>query len=676
MSVNIEQIIDRLRNQSPLLGRHAREYIADALEGLFTAHISRHGISRTAANVAEKVVIQVTPVFEHPQRGTKISIVFDHENTAANPTLRIGATEARPIVHLSNWSEGATVMFVFDGENWRMINAKTTTTIHPRMDDGNGEIGTDNGQYANADHKHPVHTNHDTSHITTGRFIPSRLPTSETANRVLAVGTANTDPAFQQVNNAMIADDAIRTRHILNQNVTAEKIADDAVQTRHILDQNVTTPKIADLAVTEPKIDNDAVQTRHILDQNVTTPKIADLAITEPKIADDAVQTRHILDQNVTTPKIADLAVTEPKIANNAVQTRHILDQNVTTPKIADLAVTEPKIANDAVQTRHILNQNVTTPKIADLAVTEPKIANDAVQTRHILNQNVTTPKIADLAVTEPKIANNAVQTRHILDQNVTTPKIADLSVTEPKVASDAVRTRHILSQNVTTEKIADRAVTGAKLFTSAENNTLLRVNEAGTDPVFGKIQVPNDLDGVMPVIHGGTGADNPEGARENLGAAGLIDLQAHIETQMAHGRHPVTTYGPYNVHQEAVNITIDENKRLTLAANGNFHAHDDIADHRITSWLQKRVGAAGTSGFQTTIMAGWGTVRIDETAGEDAGFAGLTEAHVFFHRDNTLYKIVVLSWADNSNTTTTRPNALTRLQNAIIKVEKLLDRP
>ena len=356
MQVNIQSIINRLRNESPLLGRNARQYIADALEGLFTSHISHHGVSATTANVIEKVVTNVTPGFDVEEgtlvmrRGTKISVVFDHGNTVANPTLRVGAAAARPIIHLSNWPAGATVEFVLDGQNWRMINAKRTTNITPQMDaawDATAVIGTDNGQYANADHVHPANTQQHTDHIVAGRLHLDRLPTSEVANRVLAVGEANTSPSFVQATDPMIADDAVRTHHILDLNVTEPKLADDSVSTRTIIDRNVT----------------------------------------EPKLADDSVSTRTIIDRNVT----------------------------------------------------------------------------------------------------------------------------------EPKLANDAVSTRTILDENVTTEKIADRAVIGSKLFTSAESNRVLRVGEAGTDPVFDLINMETDFSGTLPVERGGTGADNPEEARYNL---------------------------------------------------------------------------------------------------------------------------------------------------------------
>ncbi|MCL1989357.1 MAG: hypothetical protein FWG67_00550, partial [Defluviitaleaceae bacterium] len=311
MSINIQERIRRLREDSPLLGRNARHYIADVLEGLFKSQVAHYGTSSTEADVVEKHVLSPAPGFDVPGRSTKLAVHFTHGNTAINPTLRVGATQpAYPISKVSNWAAGTTVEFVFDGETWRMLGAKKATVTHPLMDMATGHVGTDNGEFANADHVHPVHIYHDTSHVVSGRFVLDRMPTSEVANRVLAVGTAETTPEFQQVNDQMIANNAVVTRTIMDQNVTEPKLADNAVITRTIMDQNVTTPKLADLAVTEAKLADNAVVTRTIMDQNVT----------ESKLADDAVVTRTILDQNVT----------ESKLADNAVVTRTIMDQNVT----------------------------------------------------------------------------------------------------------------------------------------------------------------------------------------------------------------------------------------------------------------------------------------------------------------------------------------------------------
>jgi hypothetical protein len=74
-------------------------------------------------------------------------------------------------------------------------------------------------------------------------------------------------------------------------------------------------------------------------------------------------------------------------------------------------------------------------------------------------------------------------------------------------IADNAVRTSHI----------QEGAVTGEKIFSSEEDNMVLRVNEAGTHPVWGKVNLDTDFEGVLPVDNGGTGGDNPTDARWNL---------------------------------------------------------------------------------------------------------------------------------------------------------------
>jgi hypothetical protein len=545
------------------------------LEGLFSAHISHHGVSTTAANTVEKVVTNVTPGFDTEaggivmRRGTKVSVVFTHGNTAANPTLRIGASAARPITRLSNWPAGATVEFVLDGQNWHMINPLQTSTITPQMDaawDSVAVIGTDNGQYANADHVHPANTQQHADHIVAGRLHLDRLPTSDEDNRVLAVGEAGTSPFFQQVIDPMIAHDAVRTHHILDRNVTEPKIGDDAVVTRTIMDRNVTEPKLAD----------DSVSTRTIIDRHVT----------EPKIGDDAVVTRTIMDRNVT----------------------------------------------------------------------EPKLADDSVSTRTIINQNVTTEKIADL--------------------NVTTEKINDLAVTEPKLADDSVSTRTIIDRNVTTEKIAHRNVTGYEMMTSTEDNMLLRVGQAGTDPVFSKANLHTDFEGILPVYRGGTGADTPAGARENLQAAYEVEFRDHVENDNIHvtGRDrdlwEGETFGVFNAHNQTVNVTIAPNKRITLTSSGTCVAHDD-SGNRVSTLLRYHPWGQGT-GNMNTINFGPGSSTIHGSIGFTAARVGYADAIIHFHGDNTWYNAQFFSRANNSNTGG-EAGVSTRLQQVRILVKEMI---
>ena len=163
MAVNIREIINRIRNESPLLGRNGRQYIADALDALFNAYTSHFGVSASAADEVSKFVSNVTPVIERIDRGMRISVHFTHTNTHPNPSLNVGNLGSHPIIRLANWPEGSTVDFVFDGIAWRMTGARKGTS-NPLMDNA-ALPGTDNGIYSAADHVHPADTHHGVSTV-------------------------------------------------------------------------------------------------------------------------------------------------------------------------------------------------------------------------------------------------------------------------------------------------------------------------------------------------------------------------------------------------------------------------------------------------------------------------------------------------------------------------------
>ena len=136
------------------------------------------------------------------------------------------------------------------------------------------------------------------------------------------------------VGNAQIIPQAVGTTELTDLNVTRgklepdavdnSKLADDAVRTENIVNEDVTTPKIADFNVTRIKIDVDAVD--------------------NSKLADDAVQTENIVDSSVTTIKIADLNVTRGKLEADAVN--------------------NSKLADNAVQNENIVNQTIGVEKL------------------------------------------------------------------------------------------------------------------------------------------------------------------------------------------------------------------------------------------------------------------------------------------------------------------------
>ena len=92
------------------------------------------------------------------------------------------------------------------------------------------------------------------------------------------------------------------------------------------------------------KIANDAIKTAHILDGNVTLAKLASDSVDSTKIATNAVGSTEIAPDAVTSTHIAANAVTATEIASNAVTTAKILDANVTGAKLANASVTDTKL--------------------------------------------------------------------------------------------------------------------------------------------------------------------------------------------------------------------------------------------------------------------------------------------------------------------------------------------
>ena len=72
------------------------------------------------------------------ETGATVAVTFANTNTAANPTLNVGGTGAKPIkamgANLSAtsdyvWAAGATVTFVYDGSAWQMTDATALVRI-------------------------------------------------------------------------------------------------------------------------------------------------------------------------------------------------------------------------------------------------------------------------------------------------------------------------------------------------------------------------------------------------------------------------------------------------------------------------------------------------------------------------------------------------------------------
>ena len=93
-----------------------------------------HGTCSTAASTAAKVV---TCTDFNLCVGATVIVEFTNANTAANPTLNVNSTGAKPIYFrnaaisgTNNWGDSDTVEFYYNGTQWELIGG-TTPYNHP-----------------------------------------------------------------------------------------------------------------------------------------------------------------------------------------------------------------------------------------------------------------------------------------------------------------------------------------------------------------------------------------------------------------------------------------------------------------------------------------------------------------------------------------------------------------
>lgn len=98
-----------------------------------------YAVSSTAKGTANKQAT-ISPTLANYElvQGAAITVKFTTENTAANPTLNINSTGAKPIKTYSGaalseneykWDAGSTMTFVYDGTNWCIQDSTELTRI-------------------------------------------------------------------------------------------------------------------------------------------------------------------------------------------------------------------------------------------------------------------------------------------------------------------------------------------------------------------------------------------------------------------------------------------------------------------------------------------------------------------------------------------------------------------
>lgn len=117
---NNQNVYDRMVADETSLG------VAETSLGKAVANTPWYGSCSTAAATAAKVATTADTMIGTLAAGMKVSILFEHENTAADPTLNVDGNGAIPIVAFGttaptvSWKDGEVVNFIYDGTSWIM----------------------------------------------------------------------------------------------------------------------------------------------------------------------------------------------------------------------------------------------------------------------------------------------------------------------------------------------------------------------------------------------------------------------------------------------------------------------------------------------------------------------------------------------------------------------------
>lgn len=314
-----------------------------------------------------------------------------------------------------------------------------------------------------------------TAKIADRSVIGKKLFSSMVDNRILGVLSAGEDPAWIQINSGMISDNAVRSIHILNKSIIADKLDDKAVVTSKLDDLAVTTDKLGNLSVTNGKINNSTITGGKLVTDIILPgmPKI------ESRPSEDA-NNNQITDTFWVNDRLDKIKFRNDNILDRAINGRTLFTSAAANKA---LVVLEPnsdpvwgEINNDMMAINSVGSSNIINGSITDI-----KIDNLAIKSRHISDLSIMTNHIQESAVDSTKIWKSPLANRVLA------------SLTDNSHPVYTIVNRDMIGDSaVGTNQLADDAVTTAKIASAPNSNRLLGVINRGTDPAW--IQANNGM--------------------------------------------------------------------------------------------------------------------------------------------------------------------------------------
>jgi len=268
-----------------------------------------------------------------------------------------------------------------------------------------------------------------------GRMLATQLPISPVADRVLAVGAANSGAIFRQINNAMMENNSVGTAQIQNLSVTTAKLDDYSVTNAKIANNTIRQAKMQVFeGLLELGLPSASATLLDVINAIRALPQSRPISV---RISLSGTNRAGLITRLRAPVSNADGMMQIERVMNNSnwLQLTYIIGAHteglrVFTAIHGNFAPTEANV--EAITWREVLittNGRVLTTQLPTSTVANRVLAavaansgadfrqinnammeNNSVGTAQIQNLSVTTAKLDDYGVTNAKIANNTIR--------------------------------------------------------------------------------------------------------------------------------------------------------------------------------------------------------------------------------------------------------------------------
>ena len=318
------------------------------------------------------------------------------------------------------------------------------------------------------------------------RAIDGRtLFSSSTSNRILGVLSANSDPSWMQVNNAMMADNSVSTNTIIDFNVTDIKIGDTAIKSRHITNLSLLTDHFSEGAVTSTKIWKSENANRLLAALTKNGHPIY-TQLNRGMMPDGVVGTNQVEDRSIVMSKLGTSSKNNRLLGVVLNNTDPIWIQ-ATSDMLGDRSVTGRVLFSSSVKNRILAVTEIgsdpawlqlTGDMIKDGTITNNNLGLSIVNGDNIQNKTIKSNKIADHTIDTINIAPRAITGAEIFTSPVPNRVLA--ISTAPYSTPDWLQ--------VSTGMIEDKAISREKMFQSEHPYRVLAATQGNVPPEYIKI--------------------------------------------------------------------------------------------------------------------------------------------------------------------------------------------